>query len=254
MEESTSNINNNSTVIRSAPAVITEKDIKEVIEIAEETIARGKENKSEEKKVNSESKPEKRKRIQNLEHSRKKVINAEQRLKINPELKDHFKAAEEALLMCKYCGVARGFSKLSVLIDHIKSESHCANMKKRNQPGKQFFQPTMDSFNKSMMSQKALEEKFQGDFVNMLATANIPAFKIEKMKPFFKTWCPQHTLPLRQKVQEIVATKSVDVQSKLKRLLVDKPISIVVDETTRSKSTNRTNEASRTNKIEFEFY
>jgi hypothetical protein len=165
------------------------------------------------------------------------VITAESRLKqgtMAANYRQNFEVINKEL-HCKYCRVILSHSKKSTMDEHLISEKHTNNF---NASKKQkTVQPTYFQSLKHFESREQKVQSFREDFVKMLAAANIPAFKVAKMKPFLLQHCDlAGHLPNRAKIHEIVIMQSKKLQEEMKQSLQGKAITVVVDETTDSQS------------------
>ncbi|RIB11110.1 hypothetical protein C2G38_2204281 [Gigaspora rosea] len=132
-------------------------------------------------------------------------------------------------LFCEFCQHVVNHTRKSIVDSHLKSEKHKANVNKAENL-KSACQTTLDTANIKINDRELINIAL----VNAFTKADIPLYKIDKLKSFFLEYCKNGgaiTSSNHLRVKYLPKIFDIEV-SKLQNLVKDKQISITIDETT----------------------
>ena len=136
---------------------------------------------------------------------------------------------DNGILFCNFCDHSVEWTRKSTVDDHLKSITH-TNKKSLHENKQRRLQQTLTSSFSSFESKKIIIH----DLVEAFAIADIPLEKVNSLLGFFKKHCKEggaipQAATLRQSY--VPQVFSVHLES-LKTLFYQKPVAIIMDETT----------------------
>jgi len=137
---------------------------------------------------------------------------------------------DNGILFCNFCDHSVDWVRKSTVDDHLNSITHKNNKNRYENRQRQHQQTTLTASFASSESRKIIIH----DLVEVFAIADIPLEKVNSMLSFFKKHCKEGgTIPqaatLRQLYVPRVFSSHLEI---LKNLFRQKPVSIIMDETT----------------------
>lgn len=133
-------------------------------------------------------------------------------------------------LMCRFCNHAVNWENKTFITSHIRSEAHNNARRRHFASQERTRQQSLETVVSALDAKKAIIFELLKAWVS----ADIPIEKIDKMRDFFRTYCREGgSIPsastLRKQYLGDVFNEHLN---KLKEEFANKPISIIIDETT----------------------
>lgn len=160
-------------------------------------------------------------------------ITAEKRLHANLTNKNHYYVPQDNpnLLFCKACETPVDHSRPKSIVDHLTTGKHEKALKRKQ---------TRDLMNRRQgtiegaISASIVRNDLAQDFVAMMAEADVPIHKTEKIKPFLRKHCrAAGAIPSSDALRQYHLPKVYEQHlEKLRADIRDKKVYIAADETT----------------------
>ena len=157
---------------------------------------------------------------------RKKTVSIATRMNQYPSV---FRE-DNGIMFCKFCDLSVEWKSKSTIDGHCLSKSHIKKKQTYESNAKRQGQVTISNVNAAFESRKEVIE----DLIEAFSLANIPLEKINNLLPFFKKYLKEGgAIPQAPTLRQIYLPRIFNNNlSLLQNFFKQKPVAIIVDETT----------------------